>query len=247
MRKLFSRLGVVLLVALFAMALPAQVFGAPVKLDDSTLFVQFWPEGETGTNVVIVGVELDAKTALPATVQLPIPKGATVFWAGEIIGPDPTTDIQRDFKLVDGAAGQLVEFTVETTRAVQFDATVGAIDIDGDDIVTSLKWLQSISSKSVSFAVRVPSAVDDIRITPKPPAGDPQTNSVGEKLYTLADQILQPGDTANLEVRYRRAGLASESSAPSVLVILAGLLVLAVVALVVALAVQNRRRIAEEE
>lgn len=247
MRKLFSRLGVVLLVALFAMVLPAQVFGAPVKLDDSTLFVQFWPEGEAGTNVVIVGVELDAGTTLPATVRLPIPKGATVFWAGEIIGPDPATDIQRDFTLVDGAEGQLVEFTVETTRAVQFDATVGAIDIDGDDIVTSLQWLQSISSKSVSFAVRVPAAVDDIRITPEPPAGDPQTNSVGEKLYTLADQILVPGDTTKLEVRYRRAGLASESGGPSVLVILGGLLALAVIALVVALAVQNKRRVAEED
>lgn len=246
MRKLFSRLGVVLLVSIFAMALPAQVFGAPVKLDDSTIFVQFWPEGEAGTNVVIVGVELDAKTALPATVQLPIPKGATVFWAGEIIGPDPATDIQREFKLVDGVGGQLVEFTVETTRAVQFDATVGAIDIDGDDILTSLQWLQSISSKNVSFAVRVPSAVDDVRISPTAPTADPQTNSVGEKLYTLADQILEPGDTTRIEVRYRRAGLASQSSAPNVLVILGGLLALAVVALVAAIAVQGKRRAAEE-
>lgn len=241
MHKLSWRFGALLCVMLFAAALPAQAFGAPVKLDDTTIFVQFWPEGETQTNVVIVGTELDPKVPLPATVQLPLPDGATPFWAGEIMGDSASTDVQREFKIVDGAKGKVVEFTVETTRAVQFDATVGAVEIKGNDIVTELRWTQAIAAKTVSFAVRVPSGVEDVRIDPEAPQ-KPQTNAVGEQLYTLADQILQPGDTTSVKVTYQRAGTGDTGSGVSPIVIVLGLLGAAVVALLVALALQNRRK-----
>lgn len=246
MNRLSTRLGALLLVMLFAAALPAQAFGAPVKLDDTTIFVQFWPEGETQTNVVIVGAELDPKVPLPATVQLPLPSGATPFWAGEIVGDSASSDVQREFKIVDGAKGKVVEFTVETTRAVQFDATVGAVEIDGDDIVTTLEWQQAVASKNVSFAVRVPAGVEDVRIDPKAP-GEPQKNAVGEQLYTLADQILSPGDTTAIKVLYRRAGTGDAGSGVQPIYIVLGLLAAAVIGLLVAVAMQNRRRSAAQE
>lgn len=246
MHKVSARLGALVLALVFVVALPTQALAAPVKLDDTAIFVQFWPEGETSTNVVIVGAELDSKVPLPATVQLPLPDGATVFWAGEVIGPDASSDIQRDFKLVDGVGGKLVEFTAETTRAVQFDATIGAVEIKGDDILTELNWTQSAPSKSVSFAVRVPAAVEDVRITPEAP-GEPQMNSVGETLYTLADQVLEPGEESKVEVAYKRAGTATTSEEPQILPILLGLLVVAVLALVVAFAVQKRKGASDTE
>ncbi len=240
MSRSFSRLGALLVLASLLFAVPAHASAAPVKLDDTTIYVQFWPEGETSTNVVIVGVELDPKVPLPATVQLPLPPGATVFWSGEISGADPANDVQREFTVKDVADGKVVEFTVETTRAVQFDATIGAVDIDGDDIVTALDWTQSVPSAGVSFAVRVPAGVEAVRISPKAP-GDPQTNSSGEKLYTLTDQVLKPGDTSRVEVRYRRLGIEGTSGSPGLLPILLGLLAVAVVILVAAIVIQNRR------
>ncbi len=246
MQKFTARFGALALIALLALGLAAPALAAPIKLDDATIFVQFWPEGEAGTNVVIVGTEIDTATPLPATVQLPLPKGATVFWAGEVSGADPASDVQRDFKLVDTPAGTVVEFTAETTRAVQFDATVGIIEIDGEDIVTSLDWIQSVASKTVSFAVRAPAAVQDVRITPEPP-GEPQMNTAGEQLYTLADMVLRPGDTAKVDVRYTRAGSAPQSTGPDVLPILLGVLAVAIVALVVALMLQSKKRTQNEE
>lgn len=235
------RLCAVVVLSVVVMAIPAQAFGAPVKLDDTMLYVQFWPEGEAQTNVVIVGVELDQAVKLPATVQLPLPKGATVFWAGEISGSDAAADIERNFKLVDGPDGKLVEFTAETTRAIQYDATVGAVEMDGNDILTSLDWNQAVKSKAVSFAVRVPSGVENVRISPDAP-GEPQSNAAGEKLYTLPDMALQPGDTTKVEVVYNRMGLDSESSStPGLLPILFGLLAAAVVALIAAVALQRRK------
>jgi len=240
------RLCAVLVLAALVVAVPAQAFAAPLKLDDTVLYVQFWPEGEAQTNVVIVGVELDPEVKLPATVQLPLPKGATVFWAGEISGTDAAADVERDFKLVDGPEGKLVEFTAETTRAIQYDATVGGVEMDGNDVVTSLEWVQAVKSKAVSFAVRVPSGVENVRITPDAP-GEPQSNAAGEKLYTLADMVLEPGDTTKLEIVYNRMGLESDSgSSPGVLPILFGLLAAAVVALLAAIAVQKRKASSQE-
>lgn len=230
-----------LVLAALVVATPAAAFAAPMKLDDTMLYVQFWPEGEAQTNVVIVGVELDPAVKLPVTVQLPLPKGATVFWAGEISGTDAAADIEREFKLVDGPDGKLVEFTAETTRAIQYDATVGAVEMDGNDILTSLEWIQAVKSKAVSFAVRVPSGVENVRIKPDAP-GEPQSNAAGEKLYTLTDMALKPGDTTKVEIVYNRMGLESDSgSAPGVLPILFGLLAAAVVALLAAVAMQKRK------
>jgi len=246
MEKVRTRLGALVFVLFFALTLPVQAFGAPVPLDDTAIFVQFWPEGETDTNVVIVGAELDSKVPLPATVRLPLPEGASVFWAGEIMGPDASSDIERPYKVVDGEQGKLVEFTVETTRAVQYDATVGAVTVDGDDILTSLDWVQSVASKAVSFAVRIPAAVEDVRIDPEAPAA-PQMNSVGESLYTLADQVLPVGEVSSIEVAYKRAGTGTAPEGPGVLPLLLGLLAVAVIALVAALAVQSRKRSSGEE
>lgn len=246
MSHAIRRLCAVLVFAAVLAAVPAPVLAAPMKLDDTMLYVQFWPEGEAQTNVVIVGVELDPTVKLPVTVQLPLPKGATVFWAGEISGADAAADIERDFKLIDGPDGKLVEFTAETTRAIQFDATVGGVEMDGNDILTSLDWIQAVKSKAVSFAVRVPAGVENVRITPDAP-GEPQTNPVGEKLYTLTDMVLQPGDTTKVDVVYNRIGLESDSgSTPGVLPILLGLLGVALIALVAAVALQRRKASAEE-
>jgi len=246
MSHAIRRLCAVLVFAVAIAAVPAPLLAAPMKLDDTTLYVQFWPEGEAQTNVVIVGVELDPAVELPVTVQLPLPKGATVFWAGEISGADAAADIERDFKLIDGPDGKLVEFTAETTRAIQYDATVGGVEMDGNDILTSLEWIQAVKSKAVSFAVRVPAGVENVRTTPEAP-GEPQTNQAGEKLYTLADMVLEPGDTTKVDVVYNRVGLESSSdSTPGVLPILLGLLAAALVALVAAIAIQKRKTSAEE-
>ncbi|MRR10942.1 hypothetical protein EG835_00255 [bacterium] len=235
------RLGV-LVAFLIAISVPAIALAAPVSLEGSEIWVQIWPEGEPNTNVIIVGVELPADTTLPATVRLPVPDGATVFWAGEILGPDPSTDIQREFQLVKGEGGMAAEFTVETTRSVQFDATYGAIEIDGNDLISKFEWRQTVPSATTAFAVRTPVGTGDVTIEPAPPT-DPRENESGERLYTLNTAQLQPGATYPIKITYRRAGVTDleANSSETLLWILGGLLGAAVLALVVAVLAQRRR------
>lgn len=215
---------------------------APVSLEDSEMWVQLWPEGEPGTNVLIIGVDLPEGTQFPATVQLPVPDGATVFWAGEIVGPDPSTDIAREFNVVETETGKVVEFTVESTTAVQYDATYGTIVVDGNDLISTLDWRQSVKSSSTAFAVLTPAGTGDVEITPAPP-GDPQENERGERLYTLSTALLGPGDDYQIKVVYRRAGVKDldDPATGTVLWVLGGLLVAAVVALAVTVVAQKRR------
>lgn len=218
------------------------VVAAPVSLENAELWVQLWPEGEPGTNVVIVGVHLPEGTALPATVRVPIPEGSTVYWAGEIVSADAGTDIQRDFTIVDTDSGKAAELTLETTLSVQVDATFGTIEIDGNDLISKLQWTQSVASSGTMFAVLLPRGTGDVTIEPAPP-GEPQENEAGERLYTLLPAVLQPGSTYPITVTYRRAGVESDESAPAptILWVLGGLLLLAVVVLVAVIALQKRQ------
>lgn len=215
---------------------------APVSLENAEMWVQLWPEGEPGTNVVIVGAQLPEGTSLPATVRVPIPEDATVYWAGEIVSADASTDIQRDFTVVDTGSGKAVELTLETTLSVQVDATFGTIEIDGNDLISKFQWTQSVASSGTLFAVLIPRGTGEVTIEPDPP-GEPQENEAGERLYTLSPAVLQPGATYPITVTYRRAGVESDTSAPvpTILWVLGGLLVLAVVALGAVLALQKRQ------
>lgn len=234
-------------VALLALAMLLVITGAttavaaPVPLDDLPLVVQVWPEGEPGTNVLVVGVELPEGTPLPATVRLPLPVDAQVFWAGEVMGQDPASDIARPHTVVDVEGGRAVEFTVETTLSVQYDATYGTILTDGENLTSRLSWAQTVPSADVSFAFRMPAGINVVAMTPEAP-GEPQTNAIGEKLYTLPTVTLATGETYEVEVVYTRGVVQDISGGPPVLTVLGIALVVAVVLLIVTWSSQARRR-----
>ncbi|MHB9003681.1 MAG: hypothetical protein ACYC6C_06410 [Coriobacteriia bacterium] len=232
------------LVVLFATAVICftvpLALAAPVSLEDTEIWVQLWPEGEPGTNVVIIGATLPEGTSLPATVQLPIPEGSTIYWAGEIVSPDATADIERDYTVVDTGNGKAAEITVETTLSVQVDVTYGTIQIDGNDLISKFQWMQSVPSSGTMFSVLVPRGTGDVSIEPAAP-GEPRENEAGERLYTLSPAVLQPGSTYPITVTYRRAGVTGDASQtiPVVLWAVGALLAIAVIALFVALSKQR--------
>ncbi len=228
-----ARLQAALALTLLALVLPGAAEAKPVPLDDVTLEVQLMPEAEPGTNVLIVGVKLPEGTPLPATVRLPLPAGARVFWAGEVTGGSPQDDLLREFTIVEGVGGQAIEFTAEETLTVQYDATYGIMNISGNDITTSLQWLQTVATGEISFGVRIPPRNVDVRLRPDA-SGPPQTNSAGESLYTLTSVRLEPGSEYAVSVAYRRAGITASPGSGSLLMpVLLGALAVAVVALFV--------------
>ncbi len=217
-----------------------------LSFDDTTLQVQVWPEIDAQNTLVIVGATIPTDTPLPATVELPLPLGAQVQWVGEIEGTNPDLDVQRTHEIVPGEGGSAVRFTIETFRSFQYEAFIPATAADGAERSVTFDWIQTVASRDQSVAWKFPAGATDVALDPDAP-GQPATNAAGESLYTLVSVAPLPGETLTFKATYLPAGAVQESgSGVSTVTIVIGLLVLAVVALIIALARQKRQVEAEE-
>lgn len=196
--------------------------------------VQIWPQD--GATVVISSVELPASTKLPTLVRIPVIPGSTVEWAGEIVGPDISADIARDYKLVDGEGGQYAEFYLTTSRRGQIDSVASSLTAAGTTISTQVEWVQSVASSETIFSVRLPSTVSEVNIKPAP-EGEPVDNGAGEVLYGLPSKTMAAGEKTTVSLSYNTvpAPVVDEASrsANTILIVLGGVLVVAVGALLV--------------
>jgi hypothetical protein len=201
----------------------------------SSIEVQFWPS-ETDGAVLVVGAELPAQTALPATIRLPLPAGATVTWVGEVFGGDPNADTEVPYAEEKGEGGQVLIVTLTKSRSAQYEANLPApTEIDGRR-TASFTWVQSASGPEVGLSVKMASTTGDIVIEPGS-RGAPPVNATGERLYTLPAAKLALGKSATVKASWVTAapGAAGTSSAGSstVLYVLVGLLAIALIALAV--------------
>lgn len=214
-----------------------------LSLENLLLQAQVWPEAEPGRTVVIVGATLPTDTVLPVRIQVPVPAGSELVWAGEITGGGPETDIQRQAAIVDVAAGQAVEMVLEESLAFQYEVFTAPPVIEGDQTVTTFTWMQSLPTAGLSVAWRIPAGTGDVELTPEAPDA-PQSNQSGERLYTLRGVAPQVGDELTFVAAYGRAGApASEGSGIGLVPVLLGLLALAVIALLMAVSMQRNRAV----
>ncbi len=223
------------------LAAPLAANAAPFDTSDSVYEVQLWPEGDPGLAFILVSITIPEDTPLPATVRLPFPDEAQISWAGEVRGSDVYEDIPRPADAVEGVGGTSLEITLEETYTAQYDAVYRAMDVDGGRFSVTLDWVQTEPAREVSFAVKVPPAVEDITIDPDPP-GSPEESLLGEKLFTLKPMELSPGDSAHISVSYTRPELAGGTKEYPVLLILIIAVVAVVVALLIVLALQSYKR-----
>jgi hypothetical protein len=221
---------------------PATAAAQAVDTGTSRYAVQFWPEGDPQGSILIVSLTLPEGTPLPATVRLPLPAGAQITWAGEIIGGDISNDILRPHTFVEGAGGQSIELTLEETLSAQYDASYVPLEVSGGDYDITLDWVQTEPAEATDFAVRLPGTVTDISLDPVP-VGDPQTNPAGERLYTLSPVTLAPGQAQTVRVSYSRPELAgSGSGVEGIMPWLLAALAAAVIALAAAIVVSRRKK-----
>jgi hypothetical protein len=197
--------------------------------------VQLAPESVPGQTVVIVAVVLKQGTKLPAMVQLPVPAGAEATWAGEIIGTDVASDVQRPYRITQGTGGQILEMTVEETVVAQAEFLVSNLSQSGADTSLELNWVQSAPADEAQFSVVLPAGVGDVKITPKP-VGQPQFNGAQQALYTLPSAKLKPGESTKIAIAYTKGADVpdtggSNSSRTTIISILLGGFAIAVAAL----------------
>jgi hypothetical protein len=210
----------------------------PAPLAQGPFSVQVGPNqdpGQPGKLIVIMSVNLSPDVPLPARVRIPIPPGAMVTWAGEVLGGDVSADPQRTYTLHDGVGGaQYAEFTMTQSRRGQVDTVAGPLTVKGAAVSAQLSFVQSAPSTSTEFAVRIPANASNVKIDPAP-SGSPETNSTGESLYYVGTQSLPIGTKLALSISYTQ-GAASTSkplaSSSSSLLMLLGILLVVLIAII---------------
>lgn len=218
-----------------ALVLPSAAFARVSEYQ-----VQYNVRSAGGAGQLIVNVVLSQETTLPATVQVPLPAGATVVWSGEIVGDDPTADPFREAVVTAVDGGLVATFTLEQVGVAQVEADLPAPTASGNDISSVLNWVNTGEEGPYTFAVVLETGAGDAKISPAP-VGEPTRNEAGETLYTLTPVRLAGGQEFAISVRYSTGGGGGGggSTTSTTLIIVAVLLSIALVALLVVLRVQR--------
>jgi hypothetical protein len=124
---------------------------APWKVVDVTAHTE--PNG----SIMLISGELPASVKLPATVELAVPAGAKVQWAGEILGGAPESDPAVKTAVEKRGAIDVHRFTLTRARIGQIEVVAPElVKPAGAGFASALRWTPSQATPSVRLAVRLP-------------------------------------------------------------------------------------------
>jgi hypothetical protein len=206
--------------------------------------VQLLLGSEPDSVVAILNVTLPAGTKLPALVRIPLPEKSQIIWAGEVLGGDVNQDPSRAYRVVPGQGGDVLEMVLQQTGTAQVEAVVAKLAKAGGKVSATVPWVQSATAQSTEFSVRFPPATANHTTDPKW-TGTPERNNSGETLYVLPDAKLAVGQKYPIKASYSvNADLPQPNPTGTsnlTVFLLAGALLIAIVALIGAIQAQRNR------
>lgn len=191
-----SAVVIIVLMALQVIALAAE----PVP---DRLYVRVWPEYQDSQVSFLTAVQFAPTTPLPINVKVAIPKGATITWAGEILGGKAEDDIQAMPKMVPKDGYDEVTFTLTRARIGQVETTWPGLKAEGDNRSVNIDWVQRYEAKDTVFELREPSQATELKISPL--ASDSGTGPDGARFYSTAPIKLDVGQKQTFSVTYKRS------------------------------------------
>jgi len=197
-----------LLVSAFALALLAA--GSMAQLSAAapaapTAAPTVWSAAEVSLNLsdshgptLIVAATLPEGTALPAQVSLPIPPGAQIQWAGEVLGGPLENDPSVEYETVDTATGTLVTFTLTKALTGQVEMTPPQGFVTTNPPGAALTWTPAAPVGAVRLGVLMPAGSTVTSATPGAAAAP------GEGVLAYAREVANApaGTPLELAVQY---------------------------------------------
>lgn len=147
-----SRIALLLATAIFTMA-AAPAFAAPVALENvDVTFIE-----EQGSTLLMVAGQLPETAKLPAQIELGLPAGSKLQWAGELVSSDGSGDFEVKYKKRTTEGTDLYTMTLTKSRMGQVEAIIPPItQTDGTDYVTDAVWTPFANVPEARISVRVP-------------------------------------------------------------------------------------------
>lgn len=227
------------LALLIAVAVPTVAYARVVEYQ-----IQLSPAGEPTGALAVVNVVLDTADPLPQEVSIPVPHGATLLWAGEILGGPPEDDPAREPVVTQVGEMDVYTFTLETALVGQVEISLDPAQITGDELTTTMTWTNPGEEVLVTASVIAESGASNVQVKPTR-SGDVQSNEIGETLHPLAGVRVASGESYVIEASWTRGDGAAPVEGGGIdqglLPYLIGALVIAVLLLVTVL-VRERTR-----
>lgn len=191
------------LALLLAVAVPAVAHARVVEYQ-----IQLSPVGNATDALAVVSVVLDTADPLPQEVSIPVPHGASLLWAGEILGAAPEDDPARETTLVQVGDMDVYTFTLEQAFVGQVEISLGPAQISGDELSSTMIWTNPGEEVLVSASVIAESGASNVQVTPAR-SGDVQSNEIGETLHPLQGVRVATGESYVIEASWTRGGGAA--------------------------------------
>ncbi|MDO8964243.1 MAG: cupredoxin domain-containing protein [Coriobacteriia bacterium] len=118
--------------------------------------------------VLILSGTIPESVKLPVTVSFPVPHGAEIVWAGEVLGGDLSQDIvARPMITEDTPAIDLATFSVTKSRNVQVEVMVpGATVRQGESTVASVTLTVPSAMPTAAVSLRIPETASVVTMSP---------------------------------------------------------------------------------
>ncbi len=177
-----------------------------------TMTLLLEPHG-TQEPLLLVAGELPPDQSLPAEIALPVPEGARVEWAGDILGGPVSEDIPAEATIETRDGVNVAVFTLTQSRVGQVEVTYpgATTPVEGEVLSAGFEAGVPYEVESVRMAVAVPPSLQAASL----PEGALTSQGPEGFIYYYTERgPLAPGDTAAFSLEYRPAPLPASGGVP---------------------------------
>lgn len=215
MNKLVRGAIVAAIATIVALMTAVPALAAPAQLETLEVTVHY----EQGSPIVLVSGTLPEGTKLPATVELPVPKGGEFQWAGEILGGDPSADPSVEYTVKEVGGMDVYSMTLTKAPMAQVEVVMpSAVAFDGSTYRSALAWTAVSQIPNVNLFVRMPAGA---KVTEPAEGAEVIPGPTGYSYYARKATDVKPGAKLDLVFAYTApaaaaaGGTTSDPSAPA--------------------------------
>jgi len=180
---------------------------APVAWDN----VDITLHTEQARTVLMVSGTLADSATLPAEVELSVPAGGEIQWAGEILGGPVENDPKVAYTKSEGDGFDLYRFTLTKSRTAQIEtALTGVSSFDGTTYGTTLRWIPSQDVPSVRISARVQAGA---KIAEASPGATLLPGDAANAYYSKTIEGAKAGTPVDLTFTYTLPGVGQAPAA----------------------------------
>lgn len=201
------------------------------------------------TSYCLVGGQLPTTTPLPAPVQIAVPASSTPQWVGEVVLGNAAADKPLRYTVARRGTMDIYSMMVQTSRLAQVEALVPGLVTESKGTYTaSIAWVAPAPAPRVRVSVSLP---PNAQISNGPADAQTAKPSPSATYYYRDVLDVQAGDNVELHFTYKvpeqqTGEIPKTGGTPTVLWVILGVGLVAVVVLAVAV-MRQRPRAAEYE